>query len=157
MKKLLGIVFLGLLWCNNSFAEVEKIKNQRYLKCETQLAAIIRDLDYIMISDTLMGDPKGEYIYITAITKYTDDTFATMVDNTFYPLIYVSDKHFVFATTWENNVYAINRINLTGGVLYGFYEKNENSRNDAHVDYLIEKKNMGRIKCEKVEKPKKQI
>ena len=148
---------LGLLWYNNSFAEVEKIKNQRYLKCETQLAAIIRDLDYIMISDTLMGDPKGEYIYITAITKYTDDTFATMVDNTFYPLIYVSDKHFVFATTWENNVYAINRINLTGGVLYGFYEKNENYRNDAHVDYLIEKKNMGRIKCEKVEKPKKQI
>ena len=88
MKKLLGIVVLGLLWCSIGFAEnnLKGIKQFKLLVDQTGKCDGVDYIDDLTISAKyILGNSKikltkeygGEYLYIKVITVSTETTCAS--------------------------------------------------------------------------------
>ena len=76
MKKLLGILVLGLLWCNVGFAESKNLKllNIKLLEIENQLDSCINSKDKDICEKFFLGNP-------LLLEIYSNEEFAKLVNS----------------------------------------------------------------------------
>ena len=76
MKKLLGIVVLGLLWCNVGLAESKNLKllNIKLLEIENQMDSCINSKDKNICEEFLLGSP-------LLLEIYGNEDFAKLINS----------------------------------------------------------------------------